>query len=375
MKTYAARLGLLIISLLFLSMPLEAKTKASIFQSFGFIESVTVKGHQVIFKGEVSPYSSYKIDNFLVSFAGNQYKIDRFSLSSLSQFQFFLNLSSKEIEVLSNTLITVTPQMKNRSSYPLYYLYHPLYPFPNDEEALAVGPDHFLKTAQMLLTLLVGPGKLKPTDTVLYVGCGLGRVAYPLTYYLTSQARYEGFDINLDLIKKAKEIISPDFQNFNFQHVNIYNSLYNNQGNIFSSNFYFPYEDHTFDFVFLTSVFTHMLPQDVCHYLKEINRVLKPKGTCLITCFLLNQKVRQLIEKTQSDLNFPYPYESCFINNVIFPEAAVAYDQNHFFDLVFSNGFSIKSLHKGCWSGRKKNYLSFQDVIILKKTKENNLKI
>ena len=41
------------------------------------------------------------------------------------------------------------------------------------------------------------------------------------------------------------------------------------------------------DVAFLTSVFTHMLPEDVEHYLDELARVLKPGGRTLITWFLL----------------------------------------------------------------------------------------
>ena len=45
-----------------------------------------------------------------------------------------------------------------------------------------------------------------------------------------------------------------------------------------ASEYTFPYEDGEFDVVVLTSVFTHMLPDDVAHYLDEIARVLKPGG-------------------------------------------------------------------------------------------------
>src|SRR3954454_3335822 len=56
------------------------------------------------------------------------------------------------------------------------------------------------------------------------------------------------------------------------------------------SEYVFPYPNATFDFVFLTSVFTHMLPTDMEHYVSEIVRVLKPNGRSLCTFLLLNDE-------------------------------------------------------------------------------------
>ena len=37
--------------------------------------------------------------------------------------------------------------------------------------------------------------RLKPNERVLDVGCGVGRIAIPLTAFLNSDARYESFDV------------------------------------------------------------------------------------------------------------------------------------------------------------------------------------
>jgi ubiquinone/menaquinone biosynthesis C-methylase UbiE len=47
----------------------------------------------------------------------------------------------------------------------------------------------------------------------------------------------------------------------------------------------FPFADSSFDFVYLVSVFTHMLPADMEHYLSEISRVLKPAAKCAVSFF------------------------------------------------------------------------------------------
>lgn len=79
--------------------------------------------------------------------------------------------------------------------------------------------------------------------------------------------------------------ITPKYPNFNFQLADIYNKMYNPQGKYKASDYKFPYANETFDFVFLTSVFTHLLPQDMERYLSEIARVLKKNGRCFITFF------------------------------------------------------------------------------------------
>lgn len=118
---------------------------------------------------------------------------------------------------------------------------------------------------------------------MLDVGCGSGRMALPLTGYLNSEGRYAGFDISQKAIAWCQEHITSAHPNFQFEVSDIYNSLYNPKGKYQSLDFRFPYPDASFDVVFLTSVFTHMFPPDVEHYLDEISRVLKPGGRCLCT--------------------------------------------------------------------------------------------
>ena len=100
------------------------------------------------------------------------------------------------------------------------------------------------------------------------VGCGIGRMAVPLINYLTEVGSYDGFDIIKPNINWCMNNITPRFPHFRFQHVDIYNKHYNNTGTLQANTFSFPYPDESFNFVLLTSVFTHMLPVDLRHYLQ-----------------------------------------------------------------------------------------------------------
>jgi len=57
---------------------------------------------------------------------------------------------------------------------------------------------------RLFLPHLIELGELKPTHTVLDVGCGIGRVAIPLTKFL-SEGMYYGFDIVPSAITRCQK--------------------------------------------------------------------------------------------------------------------------------------------------------------------------
>lgn len=209
-------------------------------------------------------------------------------------------------------------------------------------------------------------GGLEPQHKVLDVGCGSGRMAVPLTRYLSKQGEYSGFDIIESQVNWARKNISNKFPNFSFQHVKVINDIYNKDGEM-ASGYKFPFKDKSFDFVFLTSVFTHMLPADVENYFKEIFRVLKHKGSCFITFFLLNKESKGLIDSGQSSINFRFSIDTFLTNDLNKPEEAIAYEEDRIRNYFTQNNLQIiEPIHHGSWCNRKE-YLSYQDIIIAKK--------
>src|SRR5213075_1298812 len=72
---------------------------------------------------------------------------------------------------------------------------------------------------------------------------------------------------------------------FRFVHLDVRNAQYNPAGTVEPLTLRFPYDDGAFDFVFATSVFTHMPQEEVDRYLVETHRVLAPGGRFLATFF------------------------------------------------------------------------------------------
>lgn len=230
-----------------------------------------------------------------------------------------------------------------------------------------IGSGDFTKQGNNILKQMIKWGGLKPNNRVLDVGCGIGRVAVPLTKYLNSKGSYEGFDIVKSGINWCRKHISPTYPNFNFKHIDLKNELYNLKTNREAKEFIFPYSDGEFDFVFLTSVFTHMLPEDVVGYLKQIFRVLKKGGTCFCTFFIINEESKQLMNSSDG-IHFNLNYGNYYLHNINVKEANVAYDENYLTHLTETTGFKTDNKHYGYWSGREKNKsVDFQDILVLKK--------
>jgi hypothetical protein len=122
-----------------------------------------------------------------------------------------------------------------------------------------------------------------------------------------TQLRLARRAIDIDIVKSGidscRERITPQFPNFHFQQIDVYNKYYNPHGACQPAEYKFPFADESFSFVVLGSVFIHMPPDDLEHYLSEVQRVLTKGGRCLITYFLLNEESSQLMATGNSTLD------------------------------------------------------------------------
>jgi SAM-dependent methyltransferase len=197
------------------------------------------------------------------------------------------------------------------------------------------------------------PEGLAPNERVLDAGCGVGRIAVPLTGYMSSEGSYEGFDIEPQAITWCRENITPSYPNFQFQVADIYNKRYNPGGTQQPYEYRFPYPDDSFDFAFLASVFTHLLPDAVDNYLSEISRVLRSGGRCAISYFLLNEHSIGRIEAGKiSKQTFSHNYSTYRLQNDKVPEAAIAHDENNIRSMYEKHGLRVMEPVKyGSWAG------------------------
>lgn len=227
-----------------------------------------------------------------------------------------------------------------------------------------VGPGDFKRVGQEFKRHFIELGGLQPHEVVLDVGCGIGRMAVPLTDYLTLPGKYEGIDIIRMGIDWCQKNITSRFSNFRFQLADVYNSHYNVRGTYQAYEYRFPFDDNYFDFVFLTSVFTHLPVRETEHYLSEISRVLKPGGRCFATFFLLNEESRQLMAGKSSTFNFQYKLDGRYIYAPQDPDVGTAFDETHVLTMLEKYGLQTQdSIYPGNWCGRE-NTVTFQDIVV-----------
>lgn len=237
---------------------------------------------------------------------------------------------------------------------------HPLIP-PKRYDYINIGANE--QIGEEFLKYFVEYGGLKPSDRILEVGSGFGRMAIPLTTFLT-EGSYEGLEIIKDGVNWCQSQFTPRFPNFKFHRIAVYNERYNPTGIINPVSYTFPFSDASFDFVYLTSVFTHMYPDEIQHYLNEISRVLKTGGRCFITYYLLNDLSLNHINKNEGTYNFKYHHGSYRIEDEANPLYQIAFGESEIRAFYESSNITIKEpIYYGSWSGRT-DFLSFQDIVI-----------
>lgn len=230
-----------------------------------------------------------------------------------------------------------------------------------------VGDGDFELLGNIYLEFFKTIGELKPDMNVLDIGCGSGRMAIPLTKYLDKNSKYEGFDVSKECIAWCKENITSRYPNFMFQHVDIFNTFYNPNGTIKPENFKFPYDSDSFDFIYLTSIFTHMLPDDMEQYFSEITRVLKKGGRCFITYFIINQESLECIRQGKSSITFFLIKDGFYSTAKDIPERVIAYHEEFLRKLYTKYGLTLNEpIHFAKWCGREEG-INGQDIIIANK--------
>lgn len=205
---------------------------------------------------------------------------------------------------------------------------------------------------------------LRPDEHMLDVGSGIGRKTLPLVDYLSERGSYDGLELVKSGVEWCRKKYTSKYPNFRFHLIDVYNDLYNREGKYQAADYRFPFDDGQFDFVVLNSVFTHMLAAEVENYLREVARVLKTGGRCLISFFLLNDESIALIEEGKSIVLLTEEHGPARTLPGHKPEFAVGFDEDYVVQLYEQCGLEIKRpVMHGWWCGRP-NFASCQDQIV-----------
>lgn len=206
----------------------------------------------------------------------------------------------------------------------------------------------FTRASEGAAAELISRG-LRAEHRLLDVGSGLGNLAVGLLGYL--RGGYDGIEIHPEAVAWCRQVVTRHHPEFRFHRADLFSRAYNPHGRVVASEYRFPFGDHQFDFVFLGSVFTHMLPDAVEHYVHEISRVLAPDGICVASYFLLNQDSRAGIDAGRSFMSFCVEQSSrpCRLHDAAIPEAAVALDEAFVRQIHADAGLEIRDIRRGGW--------------------------
>ena len=233
---------------------------------------------------------------------------------------------------------------------------------PPEHLLSGVGSGDYFLVGERALELLEQLVHVRAGDRVLDVGCGLGRLAWPLAGKLRRRGSYDGLDVVQAYTDWCAQNLGLDPARFRFHHANVRTTLYNAQGAIEAPEFRFPWPDRSFDLAIATSLFTHLLPAAIDHYLREIARTLDRGGRLFASFFLLDEAAREGLAAGTTNPTFSVSIEHGRVHDPAVPESAVACDPEWLFECFATSGLKVTSVHSGHWKGRPG--FEYQDLVV-----------
>lgn len=228
------------------------------------------------------------------------------------------------------------------------------------------GPGSFTEIGRQWARHLIDLCGLEPDERVLDVGCGVGRLAIPLTRYLSAAGSYEGLDVLPWAIDWCRHEISSRYPAFTFTHADVASGQYYPDGAAGPEQYTLPYGADQFDVVCALSLFTHMLPDGLTRYLSEFARVLRKEGRALLTFYLLNDEALEAIEGGRVDPMYRFDHRAgaARVTYEDAPDYIVGYDEAFVVEACDTAGLRVRQpVFHGRWADRE-GAISWQDVIV-----------
>jgi SAM-dependent methyltransferase len=179
-------------------------------------------------------------------------------------------------------------------------------------------------------------GLCRLDSTIVDIGCGCGRYAHPLRDYRFKSERFTGKYIGIDIDEEMLEWCGRNFDagRFSFHRSNHASKAYRGAENG-NSHYHIPVADGSADFVFSTSLFTHLLEEQLVNYCQESYRALRSGGHMVMACFCMNHPPPTFGTRH----TFRHRIGNARVESLKVPEAAVAYEEEFLFAVAQAAGF------------------------------------
>lgn len=144
----------------------------------------------------------------------------------------------------------------------------------------------FLESGREEARRLVRDFSVDESTSILEVGCGPGRLPIGILAEGLRIARYDGVDIDDRALRWCQRYLSRGHREYQFHIVRAGHRRYNPRGPAMDEEFRLPLQTHSYDLIYLHSVFANLEPNDVRVYLSEFRRLLRPAGQVFLTAFI-----------------------------------------------------------------------------------------
>lgn len=233
----------------------------------------------------------------------------------------------------------------------------------------------FLTDGHAQLQRLIKYASLNPRSNILDIGCGGGKLVSAIVPFL-KEGKYSTFEVNKNYVEYWKNSVGKKHNNFTFIHADLWHSYYNPDGKYKTVEYIFPFDNNVFDIVYLNSIFTHLLPSEMSHYLCEIKRVLRPGGVVLATYFIVNNESlfldnkglsnKALLKQYNKLLNFQYG--NYWTRDGDITERFIGIDEKWLKDTHNKNNLETINIIYGNWCGRDESPdKTLQDIFVARK--------
>jgi SAM-dependent methyltransferase len=201
-------------------------------------------------------------------------------------------------------------------------------------------PQHYYLTASYNIWMyFFARGFARLDSRIVDIGSGVGKSAVALRdfVYVTERftGHYHGIDVDPAMVEWSREHFDPE--RFRFSLVDMASSVYRPNGSG-GAKPRLDCADGSVDLVFSQSLFSHLLEDDIRHYLAESCRILRPGGRMLMTFFCLDDLEEQGLLGER--WTFRHSRGAARVENDRFPESAVAYRRAFMLEEARRAGFS-----------------------------------
>jgi SAM-dependent methyltransferase/tetratricopeptide (TPR) repeat protein len=240
------------------------------------------------------------------------------------------------------------------------------------ENAALIGgtKENFLDVGCDILRALCSTTPITPASHILEIGSGLGRIAYPLTFYLEG-GRYVGLEIVKHMTEFCTAHVTPLAKpgtSFEFMHLDCYNEFYNPDSKNQLADVEFP-NLGDFDIVFMSSVCTHLEDRELQLYFQKAAKWLRPGGTFWATFFLIDKAAENQLRHFRHRSSLPFDLTGSgpdYYLDARRSTLAVAYYPDYVRSKLAESGLRPTSIYFASWSGVRKEG-GTQDLIVAKK--------